>query len=72
MASKYPFEKMEIGNSFIFPSSMLHGAKSSAATFRRAHPEFKFSFKEADDKPGYYRCKRVYGMSYKEQFEIEQ
>jgi hypothetical protein len=59
-ASRYPFLKMEIGDSFKVPYTKSQASHLSGATghFRRAHPEYKFIIRTLKAE-GIVRCWRT-------------
>ena len=58
--SRYPFSKMEVGDSFKVPYEKNVGSAISggAGHFRRAHPEYKFVIRTLKEE-GIVRCWRV-------------
>jgi len=58
--SRYPFSKMEVGDSFKVPYAKNVGSTISggAGHFRRVHPEYKFVIRTLKEE-GIVRCWRV-------------
>lgn len=55
---RYPFSKMEVGDSFTLGESYYKRVRSAASTFSKRHPEYKFVAR-MDDSGETFRIWRV-------------
>lgn len=55
---KYPLGRMEVGDSFLAAAADAHTIRSSANSYSKIHPGFKFRTRTSEDKQ-YIRIWRV-------------
>ena len=56
---KYPFESMEVGDSFMFPAELAKNISQAVKVFCKKHPGNKFTVRTRDIAPGQGRVWRT-------------